>query len=101
MDTTKAYFIERVNQYGVLLVRERSPKEDFTGCGALEFVLNNGEIFVISGYRFGQGDGDDGLWVDMNALDEETLNKFKTQTLSRESIKVDIPKSVEDYLASQ
>lgn len=81
MDTTKAYFIKRANQHGILLVRERNPKEDFTGWGAFEFILNNGEIFVISGYPFGQGEGEDGLWVDMNVLDEKTVNKFKAKTL--------------------
>ena len=101
MDTTKAYFTKRANQYGILLARERNPKEDFTGWGALEFILNNGEVFVISGYPFGQGEGENGLWVDMNALDEETLNKFKTKTLSEEFVEVDIQKSAVDYLSSQ
>jgi len=77
MDTTKRHFIERANEIGILLVRERNPKEDLTGWGALEFVLNNGEIFVISGEQFGQGSGENGLWVDMNKVDAITLNKFK------------------------
>ena len=101
MDTTKAYFIKRANRHGVLLVRERNPSEDFTGWGALEFTLNNGEVFVISGYPFGQGEEEDGLWVDMNLLDEETLNKIKAKTLSGESVEVNIQKSVEDYLSSR
>lgn len=73
MDTTKDFFIERANKYGILFVRERNPKDDYTGWGALEFVLNNGEIFVISGHQFGQGDGEEGLWIDMNALAEDQL----------------------------
>lgn len=77
MDTTKSHFIERANRIGVLFVRERNPKEDLTGWGALEFVLNNGEIFVISGEPFGQGSGEDGLWVDMNVLKPEALKKIK------------------------
>lgn len=43
-------------------------------------------------------EGEDGLWIDMNVLDEETLNKFKAKTLSGESVEVDIQKSAEDYL---
>lgn len=100
MDTTKAYFTKRANQYGVLLVRERNPKADLSGWGALEFVLNNGEVFVISGHPFGQGEGEDGLWIDMNALDDETLKEFKAITLLRESAEVHIQKSAEDYLSS-
>jgi len=54
MDTIKKHFIERANEIGVLFVRERNSKEDLTGWGALEFILNNGELFVISGEQFGQ-----------------------------------------------
>jgi hypothetical protein len=77
MDTTKKHFIERANEIGILLVRERNSKEDFTGWGALEFILNNGEIFVVSGFQFGQGSEEDGLWVDMNKVNAVTLNKVK------------------------
>lgn len=77
MDTTKKHFVERANEIGVLFIRERNSKEDLTGWGALEFVLNNGEIFVVSGEQFGQGGGEDGLWVDMNKVDAVTLNKIK------------------------
>ena len=77
MDTTKKHFIERVNEVGVLFVRERNSEEDLTGWGALEFILNNGEVFVICGEQFGQGSGEDGLWVDMNKVDAVTLNKIK------------------------
>lgn len=77
MDTTKKHFIERVNEIGVLFVRERNSKEDLTGWGALEFILNNGEIFVVSSEQFGQGNEEDGLWVDMNKVDAKTLNKIK------------------------
>jgi len=98
MDTTKAYFIERANRYGILLIRERNPREDFTGWGALEFVLNNGEIFVVSSYPFGQGEGEEGLWVDMNTLNEEYLNELKAKIPPREPAKVDMLKSAEDYL---
>ena len=73
METTKSYFVKRANKYGILSVRERNLKEDFAGHGTLEFVLNNGEIFVISGYQFGQGAEQDGLWVDMNALAEDNV----------------------------
>lgn len=79
MDTTKKHFIERVNEIGVLFVRERNSKEDLTGWGALEFILNNREIFVVSGEQFGQGSEEDGLWVDMNKVDAVTLNKIKRQ----------------------
>lgn len=98
MDTTKAYFIERLNQYGILLVRERNPEEDLTGWGALEFILNNGEVFVVSGYPFGQGEGEEGLWVDMNVLDEECFNELKAGVSSSESSQVDVQKSAQDYL---
>ena len=81
MDTTKNHFIERANKIGVLFVRERNSKEDLTGWGALEFILNNGEIFVVSGEQFGQGNGEDGLWVDMNKLNAATLNKIKRKAL--------------------
>lgn len=77
MDTTRKHFIERANEIGVLFVRERNSKEDFTGWGALEFTLNNGEIFVVSGEQFGQGSEEDGLWVDMNKIDAVMLNKIK------------------------
>lgn len=86
MDTTKKHFIERANEIGVLFVRERNSKEDLTGWGALEFILNNGEIFVVSGGQFGQGNEEDGLWVDMNKVDAVTLNKIK-QKASRLSKK--------------
>ena len=77
MNTIKKHFIERVNEIGVLLVRERNSEEDLTGWGALEFILNNGEIFVVSGKQFGQGRGEDGLWIDMNKVEAVTLNKIK------------------------
>jgi hypothetical protein len=79
MDTTKKHFIERANEIGILLVRERNSKEDLTGWGALEFILNNGEIFVVSGFQFGQGSEEHGLWVDMNMVKVKavTLNKLK------------------------
>jgi hypothetical protein len=77
MDTTKKHFIERVNELGVLFVRERNSKEDLTGWGAIEFILSNGEIFVVSGEQFGQGSEEDGLWVDMNKLNVVTLSKIK------------------------
>ena len=81
MDTTKRHFVERLNEIGVLLVRERNSREDLTGWGSLEFILNNGEIFVISGEQFGQGSGEHGLWVDMNKFDARTLNEIKKKTL--------------------
>ena len=100
MDTTKSYFIERVNRYGVLSVRERNSEVDRTGWGALEFVLNNGEIFVICGYQFGQGEGEEGLWVDMHALNEESLNGLKKILPPKEKVgKIDLQKSVEDYFS--
>jgi len=77
MDTTKNHFIERANELGVLLVRERNSKEDLTGWGAIEFILSNGEIFVVSGEQFGQGSDENGLWVDMNKLNAVTLSKIK------------------------
>jgi len=77
MDTTKKHFIERANELGVLFVRERNSKEDLTGWGALELILSNGEVFVVSGEQFGQGSDEDGLWVDMNKLDAVTLSKIK------------------------
>jgi len=77
MDTTKKHFIERTNEIGILFVRGRDSKEDLTGWGSLEFILNNGEIFVVSGEQFGQGSEEDGLWVDMNKVDVGTLNKIK------------------------
>lgn len=80
MNTIKKHFIERVNRIGILSVRERNCKEDLTGWGALEFILNNGEIFVISGKQFGQGSEEDGLWVDMNKIDTDALNKLKQKT---------------------
>ncbi len=66
-ESTKEVFIDQVNQKGVLLVRQRNPKDDLTGWGALEFVLNDETVFVISSIPFGQGDGEDGFWVDMNS----------------------------------
>lgn len=77
MDTTKKHLIERANEIGILFVRERNSKEDLTGWGTLEFILNNGEIFIVSGEQFGQGSEENGLWVDMNKVDAVTLNKFK------------------------
>ena len=77
MDTIKKHFIERANKIGILYVRERNCKEDLTGWGALEFTLNNGEIFVISNFQFGQGEGEDGLWVDINKVDINKLRKIE------------------------
>lgn len=98
MDTSKAYFIERVNRYGIFLMRERNSEEDLTGWGALEFILNNGEIFVVSGYPFGQGEGEDGLWIDMNVLDEEYFSELKAKIASPEPSQIDIQNSAHDYL---
>ena len=67
MDTTKSFFVKQANRHGIVFVKERKQKKD-TGKGALEFVLNNGEVFVVSGCQFGQGSGESGLWIDMNAL---------------------------------
>ncbi len=67
MDTSKRIFIEKANKEGILFVRERNESKDHSGHGALEFVLKNGEIFVISGFSFGQGSSQDGLWIDSNA----------------------------------
>lgn len=99
MDTTKEYFINHANKYGILYVRDRNSDEDLTGWGALEFILNNGEIFVISGEQFGQGEGEDGLWVDMNALTEKNLNELKLKISFRESVEPNIQKSAQDYLS--
>jgi len=85
MDTTKSFFIKQVNKHGIISVRERNPDDDLTGYGALEFVLNNGEVFVISGYQFGQGGGEDGLWVDMNAYSPEDLVKLKEKLKSEKA----------------
>lgn len=82
MDTTKKHFVERANEIGVLFVRERNSKEDLTGWGALEFILSNGEIFVVSGEQFGQGSKEDGLWVDMNKLNAVTLSRVKHKASS-------------------
>lgn len=101
MDSSKAYFIERANRYGILLVRERNPEEDLTGWGALEFILNNGEIFVISGSPFGQGEEEEGLWVDMNVLDEESFNKLKAKVAPPEPCQADVQKSACDYLSER
>lgn len=98
MDTAKSYFIQQANKYGILFVRERNPEEDLTGWGALEFILNNGEIFVVSGYQFGQGEGEEDLWVDMHALSEKDFNEFKAKVPPKEPAIVDPDKSVEDYL---
>lgn len=78
METTKKNFVRRANQFGILLVRSRNPEEDRTGWGALEFLLNNGEIFVLSGSPFGQGEGEGGIWVDMNAMNEEEMVKIRS-----------------------
>lgn len=77
MDTTKSHFIERANEIGVLYVRERNRKDDLTGWGALEFVLENGEVFVVSAEQFGQGAGEDGLWVDMNKVDSAKVDEIR------------------------
>ena len=81
MDTTKKHFIERANEIGILFVRERNSEKDLAGWGALEFVLNNGEIFVVSGKQFGQGSEEDGLWVDVNKVNVPTLDKIRQKTL--------------------
>jgi len=100
MDTTKSYFIEQANKYGVLHVRERSSEEDLTGWGALQFLLNNGEIFVISGHQFGQGPGEDGLWVEVHGLTQEAFDELKQSLPPRQEIRKDLEKSqIEDYLS--
>lgn len=99
MDTTKSYFIEQVNKYGVLFVRERNSEEDLTGWGSLQFLLNNGEIFVISGQQFGQGQGEDGLWVEVHGLTREAFNELKQSLPPRQEISNDLERSqIEDYL---
>jgi len=100
MDTTKSYFIQQANKYGILHVRQRNSEEDLTGWGALQFLLNNGEIFVVSGYQFGQGPGEEGLWVEVHGLTKPAFDELKQTLLPREEVKIDdIEKSqVEDYL---
>lgn len=100
MDTTKSYFIEQANKYGILFVRERNSEEDFTGWGALQFLLNNGEIFVISGYQFGQGPGEEGLWMEVHGLKKEAFDELKKNLPLWKKVEVDdVEKSqVEDYL---
>ena len=91
MDTTKKHFVERVNEIGILFVRERNAKDDLTGWGALEFILNNGEILAISGEQFGQGSEKDGLWVDMNKVNNTALDDIKRKALKlRKEQKEDI-----------
>jgi len=100
MDATKSYFIEQANKYGILFVRERNPEEDLTGWGALQFLLNNGEIFVVSGYQFGQGPGEHGLWVEAHGLTREAFNELKQKLPSRKNVPADLESSqVEDYLS--
>jgi hypothetical protein len=101
MDNCKSYFIQQANKYGVFFVRERSPEEDLTGWGALQLVLSNGEIFVISGYQFGQGPGEEGLWVEVHGLNKEAFEELKEKLPPRKAIKdIDIEKSqLEDYLS--
>lgn len=100
MDTSKSYFIEQANKYGILFVRERNPEQDSTGWGALQFLLNNGEIFVISGSQFGQGLGEEGLWVDVHGLTQEAFNELRQKLPLREEVPIDLEKSqVEDYLS--
>lgn len=100
MDTTKSYFIEQSNKYGILFVRERNSEEDLTGWGALEFLLNNGEIFVVSGCQFGQGPGEDGLWVEVHGLTERAFKEFKQRVPLRKNIPKDLEKSqIEDYMS--
>ncbi|MDP3042433.1 MAG: hypothetical protein Q8N62_06945 [Candidatus Omnitrophota bacterium] len=83
MDTTKKVFIKQANKIGILVVRERNPKDDSTGWGALEFVLNDGTIFVVSPEQFGQGSGESGLWVDMNAYSDGYFAKLKQRLQKR------------------
>lgn len=101
MDTTKSYFIAQANKYGILFVRERNSEEDLTGWGSLQFLLNNGEIFVISGNQFGQGPGEEGLWVEVHGLTKKAFNELKQKLPSRKEVEIDdIEKSqVEDYLS--
>ena len=100
MDTTKSYFIEQANKYGILFVRERNQEEDLTGWGALQFVLNNGEIFVICGHQFGQGPGEEGLWVEVHGLTQRAFNKLKRTLPRRKKVPRDLESSqVEDYLS--
>jgi len=77
MEKTKDSFIEQANKKGIIAVRERNPKEDLGGYGALEFILSDGTVFVISPMPFGQGNGEDGLWIDMNAYSDEALAELK------------------------
>jgi hypothetical protein len=103
MDTTKSYFVQQANKYGILHVRERNSEEDLTGWGALQFLLNNGEIFVVSGRQFGQGPGEDGLWVDVHGLTKEAFNELKQNLPLQEKVNVDLEDlektQIEDYLS--
>ena len=78
---TKKSFIEQSNQKGILSVRERNPGDDSTGWGALEFLLSDGTVFVISANPFGQGEGENGFWVDMNSYSNEEMRKVGDTTL--------------------
>lgn len=81
MNTTKAAFVRAANEHGILHVRVRAKHTDMTGWGALEFTLNNGLVFVVSGQQFGQGEGQDGLWVDFNQLQDKYLRELKRRVL--------------------
>ena len=101
MDTNKAYFVQRANQYGILVVRKRNPEEDLTGWGALEFILNSGEVFIVSGRPFGQGEAEEGLWVDVNVLDEDYFNGLRAKIAPPEPSQAGIEKSARDYLSDR
>jgi hypothetical protein len=77
MESTKEIFIESVNRKGVLFVRERNPDDDATGWKAFEFVLNDGTVFLVSNFPFGQGKGEDGIWIDMNSYSEIYFEKLR------------------------
>ncbi len=55
---------------------------------------------MISGYQFGQGPGEQGLWVEVHGLTGEAFNELNRTLPLRKKVPKDLESSqIEDYLS--
>lgn len=64
MDTNKEDFLVSINKYGIVGIRAEE-------IDTIEILAGDGTIFHVSTEQYGQGPGENGLWIDKNQFPEE------------------------------
>lgn len=85
MESSKSVFINEINRVGVLFVRERTRENDNVWFGALEFILNDGQIFVV-GSSCNELEGAGSLYLDTNVLEKEYFKYLKKKFPRRKRV---------------